>query len=301
MKAKFYLLLILIAVEGSLYGQNLENEYFRLKSPGISFSDPTYITLRGGLGNIEPLKYEVNFAPRFNIEMKRFANLGFEFTPQIILRMYDQYSNPVRTPSYMPKGTLYYHFSDISPDGDDLIPFLTIGHHSNGQDGEFYNSDGTINKINGSFSSNYGTLGVLLTSSEEKEVSLYKNARLSFCYYEIYQPVLRQLYGKVRFYGDLESSAFVSREKSDLFTQRKSRSLLKSNLHVGWIASDLIYAQTFDWKRLIVSWTLSYEPAWLSQISFFTRFYYGQDYYNINFDRTLRLMQVGFSIRNLGF
>ena len=105
-------------------------------------------------------------------------------TPMVRLRMFDQTSNPVRTPSYMPKGTVQVaRFKNLSratdPDSSafnegpiamwlvDAIPF---GHHSNGQDGCLFmdharDADGEcvavpgfphdVNKKDGSFSTNY--------------------------------------------------------------------------------------------------------------------------------------------------
>ena len=106
-------------------------------------------------------------------------------TPMVKLRMFDQTSNPVRTPSYMPKGTVQLaRFRNTSRETDTdsegfnrgpiemwLIDVVPFGHHSNGQDGCLYtqearNADGdcvdvvpaavkTVNKKDGSFSTNY--------------------------------------------------------------------------------------------------------------------------------------------------
>lgn len=106
-------------------------------------------------------------------------------TPMVKLRMFDETSAPVRTPSYMPKGTIQVvRMRNLSPaDEDDetelykgpvemwLIDAIPFGHHSNGQNGCLFNeqtrnADGdcvnvtgtlplTVNKIDGSFSTNY--------------------------------------------------------------------------------------------------------------------------------------------------
>jgi len=72
-------------------------------------------------------------------------------------------------------------------------------------------------------------------------------------------------------------------------------------MHLGWIALEMIDAKPFDLKRLIFSYTLSYQPAIINNVALFARFYYGQDYYNINFERTLTTFQFGLSIRNFSF
>ena len=106
-------------------------------------------------------------------------------TPMVKLRMFDETSNPVRTPSYMPKGTFQMaRFQNLSratdPDDEEfnrgpigvwLVDVIPFGHHSNGQNGCLFmfqardaNGDcvdagaipsRTINRIDGSFSTNY--------------------------------------------------------------------------------------------------------------------------------------------------
>jgi hypothetical protein len=65
-------------------------------------------------------------------------------------------SLPVRTPSFMPGATVFYPLKRIET-GDLRIKYLSLSffHHSNGQDGNEFNSDGTINTYNGNFSTNY--------------------------------------------------------------------------------------------------------------------------------------------------
>ncbi len=108
-------------------------------------------------------------------------------TPMVKLRMFDQTSSPVRTPSYMPKATVQLvRFKNLSHDTDPdaegfnrgpiemwLIDTIPFGHHSNGQDGCLFtnqarNADGdcvdvvptppedqVVNTKDGSFSTNY--------------------------------------------------------------------------------------------------------------------------------------------------
>jgi hypothetical protein len=106
-------------------------------------------------------------------------------TPMVRLRMFSETSSPVRTPSYMPKGTIQLaRFRNLSrstdrdeaefnrgPIGMWLIDAIPFGHHSNGQNGCLFTSQGRdadgecveldpsapriVNKENGSFSTNY--------------------------------------------------------------------------------------------------------------------------------------------------
>lgn len=300
MKTSILVLFLLWALVINTKAQTALNEQAVFLSR-VTFSDPSYITFRGGIGTIENLTYEVNFAPDFLVSFKKYPNLGLELTPQIILRMFEQHSHPVRTPSYMPKGTLYYRLQSKASKGRELIPFLTIGHHSNGQEGEFYNPDGSINKLNGSFSSNYGTIGLAVNNPVHLSLNPVQSFKASFCYYEIYQPVLRSLYGKIRLHADLESSFVFSKNNDESMPMSRHKSQITSKLRLGWIASDLIHASNLDFKRVIFDWTLAYQPPFVNRLSLFTRLYYGQDYYNIHFERTMKLVQFGILINDFKF
>ena len=300
------LVVLFLGFGKAVYADNFESENNSSIQSRITFSDPSYITLRGGFGNIENLMYQANLAPDFNIRFKKYPNLGLELTPHMLIRMIDQYSHPVRTPSYMPKATAYYRIKGQSI-GKETIPFLTFGHHSNGQDGAFYytdslaaNGDSIINKVNGSFAFNYFAGGVMLLGTDNKTFNPMTKAKFSVQYCLIRQLTLKDIYGKVRFTADLESDFAISKERPDFFSQQKSRSKIISSMQAGWIAGSMLTAESLDLDRLIFSWTLAYQPALFSDFALFARYYYGQDYYNINFDRTISLVQFGLSIRNLG-
>lgn len=119
-------------------------------------------------------------------------------TPMYRVRIWKERSAPVRTPSFMPKGTLQLNWLGPRELGEQwggrkkgggtvgMKTFMaTIGHHSNGQDGCLYaDSEGNgyptelcpdgkegrgdpteirINRLNGSFSTNYVQLSGYLT------------------------------------------------------------------------------------------------------------------------------------------
>lgn len=300
-----FFLVLFCGMGKGLNAQNSEIDSISIQSR-ITFSDPSYITLRGGVGNIENLVYQANLAPDLTLRFKKYPNLALELTPHILLRMIDQYSHPVRTPSFMPKATVYYRLKGNSPEKE-TIPFLTFGHHSNGQEGGFYypdslaaNGDSIINKVDGSFSLNYFTGGVMLLGNDDKIFNPMVNAKFSVQYCLIRQLTLKDIYGKYRFSATLESDIAVSKEKPDFVSQQMSRSKITSSLQAGWIAGEMLNAKALDLNRLIFSWTLSYQPARFSDFALFARYYYGQDYYNINFDRTLSLLQFGLSIKKIG-
>ena len=66
----------------------------------------SYITFPTDIGNIEPLLFEGNLIPNFYLRESKNSRLMGVLTPQVILRMYQERSSPVRTPSYMPQTIL---------------------------------------------------------------------------------------------------------------------------------------------------------------------------------------------------
>lgn len=67
---------------------------------------------------------------------------------------------------------------------------------------------------------------------------------------------------------------------------------------MGWIAGKLNDEKTFNIKRLIFDYTLSFTPAFLRDIDVFIQYYYGQDYYNIHFDKQLSVIRIGISSKS---
>ena len=84
-------------------------------------------------------------------------------TPQVIIRMYQEESFPVRTPSYIPQITAYYLLSPKT-EVNRLSLFGKLAHHSNGQDGDFFLENGDINLLSGNFATNYYELGLIKTN-----------------------------------------------------------------------------------------------------------------------------------------
>jgi len=129
--------------------------------------EPNYITFGGWLnldgsdytGIWYPLIFESRITPNFEAV---YGSLMVDIIPEIVVRMRTGYSHPVYTPSFMPSLRLYTWnakkvrrlnlektFQDFSYWG------FSINHHSNGQTGDFFNADGTVDTVNGTFGTNY--------------------------------------------------------------------------------------------------------------------------------------------------
>jgi hypothetical protein len=145
-------------------------------------------------GRQDRLAIEVEFAEPIFPYQKRTSPVGRQFggrtfavafTPMYRVRIWKEHSAPVRVPSFMPKATVQMNFLDRRAPGRQwggggnaenargfvglTSAMVTAGHHSNGQDGCLYaDEDGReldpcpeepgavrINRLNGSFSTNY--------------------------------------------------------------------------------------------------------------------------------------------------
>ena len=75
------------------------------------FYEPGYLTFAGGIGNMEPLLFEGNIIPYYSIGIDAVKKWAVVLSPQVIVRMYNKYSYPVQTPSYMPRVILVHQSS----------------------------------------------------------------------------------------------------------------------------------------------------------------------------------------------
>jgi len=103
-----YLILLIAFVSLSVSAQ-------KITIPGIGLTiisqvnqGNSYITFPTDIGNIEPLWFEGNVIPNFYLRQSQNSRLMGVLTPQIIIRMYQEESFPVRTPSYMPQLTVLF-------------------------------------------------------------------------------------------------------------------------------------------------------------------------------------------------
>ena len=268
----------------------------------LSTSDRTYLSFGQGLGNyktpygikpLNPLVFEGQISPDFFLTLSKKRTMGLAFFPKIVIRMFDQFSVPVKTPSYMPS-ILFYHqvkwpftkkiFSFFK--SEEQIAFMTyrLSHHSNGQDGDYYigNTD-SVNYRNGNFSTNSIEAAFSWSAIDSGAVSS-DNAGRSFTNGRIAYE--RQL--------DFERETLL---KNNYYYN-------KVTLEAHFIYSEKVKAYitySFMWgtpqfkPRNSLDVFVAYKPfKKLADFSIFVRGYMGPDYYNIYFENTLRAITIGF-------
>jgi hypothetical protein len=258
----------------------------------------SYITFPTDVGNIERLWFEGNLIPNFYIRKSKNSQFMGVLTPQIIIRMYQERSYPVRTPSYIPQITLYYRLKNKSNQYNQNL-FVRFAHHSNGQDGDFYLGNGEINVKSGDFATNYVEPGFIITNVN-KRLNAYQFFKTSV---EIHPPVsssdeLDGIYSKVRWH----TAASIFKLPSDnKFIANKGNASISLKGEATWMFGN---GNSWDWissDRLNLSLTFYYHPKFLEDIGLFVQYYHGSDYYNMYFSHRLDVLRFGFMTEKLRF
>ncbi len=257
----------------------------------------SYITFPTDIGTIEPLWFEGNLKPNFYIRQSKNSRLMGVITPQIIIRMYQEESYPVRTPSYIPQITAYYLLSSKT-NVNSLSLFGKFAHHSNGQDGDFFLENGEINLLTGNFSTNYYELGLIKTiyNSRFNAVQFFGTSL------EIHPPGLSvdELNGIYSFYRwNTIFSIFKMPPNSNQNKKRNASISLKGQS--TWMFGDINNWDNFSLDRLNLSLTFYYHPKFLEDIGLFAQIYHGSDYYNIYFDHKIDVIRFGIMTEKLRF
>jgi hypothetical protein len=272
----------------------------RAKSTFNMFREPSYIILGSGIGNLEPTIFESDIIPYFMLTLSQNVLWGVELSPRIILRMYNQKSHPVRTPSFMPRVTFFIQFVDKEHGKRDFFSYFSWMHYSNGQDGDFFNPDSTINTKTGSFYSNWVEGGIFLSRPDPKLIFITNYVKLYGAYSFMQEKKMDDVYGRLRFFIQVKSTVKLSRFFRALSaTDNINKNyIFDQSIKVGWIASEMNNAKQFDKRRLIFNYRLSFKPTFLKDVNIFIHYYYGQDYYNIHFSTYINVIRFGISSKS---
>lgn len=271
------------------------------------------------------LVFEAQIAPHIflfqNLNERSTADgfaFSFSVTPMVRLRMLSTASNPVKTPSYMPKGNLQaFYLKRLTRGASEiekvqsprlLLSLQTIlGHHSNGQQGCLFANheriDGkcvaldpsaelTINRETGSFSTNYVRPEFFV-----KYITLNRNlvAKSSFAAgigFEFHPRdfgpggISRKLQDR---YGPYRLQLTLEYEKlNETFFGKKFPSRFESKAFVMRINQTPKGVSNYVFQSEV---SVIFEKIYGYGI--FVRYYYGQDYYNLSFEDNRNMVQVG--------
>lgn len=164
-------------------------------------------------------------------------------------------------------------------------------HHSNGQDGEFFNEDGSINLENGNFSTNFFEAGFHFGSltgggnrSNKVSIEVHTGA---FGALAIDEEALQDRYGFMRLNYRFYNSRFFYRKTRER-TEELWRLAIEGTFIFGEIESDAF------WSRLNLESKLFFKiPSSQNFALFASLGWIGQDSYNIYFENSYWLGRIG--------
>lgn len=257
----------------------------------------SYVTFPTDIGNIEPLWFEGNLIPNFYLRESKNSRLMGVLTPQIIVRMYQERSYPIRTPSYLPQITVYYLFNRNKSTPKFSI-FGRLAHHSNGQDNDFFLEDGSVNLKSGDFSTNYFEIGFIATRSSTR-FNAHQFFKTSI---EVHpagwiEKELEGIYSKYRWHNAF--SIFKLPTKGVQSTNKKAVISVKGE--ATWMFGDFNHWEVGSLDRLNLKLTFYYHPRFLQDIGLFVQLYHGMDYYNMYFNHKLDIIRFGLMTEKLRF
>jgi hypothetical protein len=252
-------------------------------------------------------------------------------TPMVRLRMFNETSNPVRTPSYMPKGTVQFmRLRNLSRSNDRdeeefnrgpietfLIDAIPFGHHSNGQNGclfttQFRDDEGecvnpvpvlpeNVNKEDGSFSTNYlqvmayyGRLSLDSTGAPDGEFATRREWRIG-------AGIQLNPQGYVGGSIDEELSDMYGPTRVLFEAAAAQRDLWRCGRAEGSFKLQYIGDAAPDVPGFITAIEGLCLPRRWGGAGLFVRYYYGQDYYNLAFNEGVSRLQFGFALQKDSF
>jgi hypothetical protein len=259
--------------------------------------EPTYASLPGLVFGLptEPrngkdlrIMYEATIAPPLFVYAGRKPFL-VAITPKVVVRQYFRESYPVPPPSYMPRLTMYYWgapFARRTHIDSARYAFLRLAHHSNGQTGPFYDSTGAVNYRDGDFYTDYVEAGLVRRFTNP----LYAGARqFTFQWHPngwMGKPT-RPIYGRYR-------ANFTSRFA---FVPGRVRMADGADISVTYIGGSMLPDRRDIRSRTTISASLYSDLAELGDFQPFVRYYTGQDYYNVQFDRNISTFMIGVVVK----
>ncbi len=293
-------LLVLFIMFFFLYGAGQERDSIPVRIGLTIISQVnqgnSYITFPTDIGNIEPLWFEGNLIPNFYLRQSKNSRVMGVLTPQIIIRMYQEKSYPVRTPSYMPQATIYYRLKSMNNLTKTM--FFRFAHHSNGQDSSFYRDTGEINLKSGDFATNYFETGFIITNySTRFNAHQFFKSSLEIHPQGWIQEELDGIYSRYRWHNTF--SIFKIPTKNTTNTAKRPDISLKGE--TIWMFGKLNNLAGSSLDRLNLSLTFYYHPKFLEDIGLFVQFYHGSDYYNIYFSHRLDILRFGLMTEKLRF
>lgn len=279
--------------------ESANTEYINRYKENADFS---YTAPAGELG--APSKYVINgrLTTTYMLLGSYKSPIAFAIIPDFTVRVRNEFSAGVRTPSYRLGGTLYARLN-ANPENYQYGE-LAFTHHSNGQDQDALNTDGTVNTLTGNFNANYLTASYRfghLTETDADESYYSFNHRIGLQWYKFfrYEPALDLGFGFTRIlynfswrkYDQIERNA---RNKPKVKTEKETWRL---NTEVFYAVNKIPAKNLANLqKRLNAEINFNYSLPFMNNVFLMAAVgYYGEDNYNIYFQDHYGYLRFGLS------
>ncbi len=287
-----------------------EEEYQNFRQTIDASHERSYFA-PGCFGNVGELIFEGRVADQYFINFQRNANWAADAEINITMRMLSKKSVPIYTPSYNPGINFYYFDDDDGIYGGNIIYALGFYHFSNGQAGDYYIDNDPqkgINYKNGNFSTNYITIKSFSLKRDAKRDYIKNIFGAKFSYYVMTFHTQRAAFPKARLDLSIENVISDWYKVWNLFGRSKKKdkngeeiyTLNRIKVDFGFLFGYMKGHEDWD-DKITFETTYSYKPSWLDDFSFFTRYYYGSDYYNIHFNQKISEITMGIMSDNFNF
>lgn len=246
--------------------------------------EPSYLVVPLDITGLDPVWYETNIVAHFVAHRPSWP-FAVVLTPKVLARLFREHSEPVKTPSYMPRLAVFW-WLDRPDDGPGALHYasLAVLHHSNGQAGPTYLPGRKLNHDDGNFNTNYFELA-LHGFHPDRKVLRWTRLALEWHPWLLQQRELHGQYGSLR----LQLDGTVLEHPSIGGSLSASLGVIMDGFTHNQRAFIPRQLERFP---VSVAYSVAFEGI---EIALFARYYRGRDYYNIWFDRTVHILQLGIS------
>lgn len=239
------------------------------------------------------------------------SRFSFAVIPEFTVRVRDEKSAGVRTPSFKLGGTTFIRLNE-NPNQYRYAE-LSFTHHSNGQDGEAINPDGSINTYNGNFSTNYLTTSYRFgnfskTSFKQNYSSNNHRIGLQWNKWFDYEKALENNYGftrllynflfrKYAYYSSENKGSWKRNSTNNTSNKQLEKEYLRVNTEFSYAVNKI---EGYDFiapkKRLNAEISIHYSFPFMHNVFLMAATgYYGEDPYNIYFNDKYSYVRFGIS------
>ena len=271
----------------SLYKENADLSYI---APGGELGAPSKYVISGRLTTV------------FMLFGSYKSPVALALIPDFTVRVRNEFSAAVRTPSYRLGGVVYARLN-TDPQNYQYTE-LAFTHHSNGQDVSPYNTDGSLNTRNGNFNANNLTLsyrfGNFTVPGTDAGYNSF-NHRVGLQWYKFfrYEPALNEGFGFTRLLYN-----FSWRKYDEIEKRRQDKNQVKAEKETWRLNTEFSYAinkipaknLANIQKRLNAEINFNYSFPFMHNVFLMAAVgYYGEDNYNIYFQDHYGYVRLGLS------